>query len=310
MERLSASLKAASVRIARGYSRATHRFLWFASKATRRPKPSVARWAPRFPSQHELRHAPHVKLLAVPAGIRYGLKSRSLAKNGFSLTCRRHLLRCPPDSVKGSSALPETIGEDLTSEMNSEGTVDLHQAKEELLASLESVRTSADGGSVYVLKSVRILDKTSLKLQSLHYNLKHVFFERLSKALPQSSAAASMAADVGRLVNELSKLKQEKAALMAFRHQTPREIRKEYTQMMLIGLATGLAAAIHPVFFAGIIYGVVCMRQARLAETDRDAGTSRLEEVVRLMKQNKADLDALLDKLAVMMLIASLWVNY
>lgn len=34
-----------------------------------------------------------------------------------------------------------------------------------------------------------------------------------------------------------------------FRHQTPKEIRSEYIQMMLTGLFTGLAAAIHPIFF-------------------------------------------------------------
>ncbi|KAL8433569.1 hypothetical protein ACSSS7_003788 [Eimeria intestinalis] len=184
--------------------------------------------------------------------MRNGLWSRVLEKKtGFSSESRRR--RCPLDSISSFSGSPETRGEDVTRQMNPEEAVDLHKAKEELLASLESLRRSADGGKVYLLKL------------------------RLSKALPKSSAAASLAADVGRLVSELNALKQEKASLMAFRHQTPREIRKEYTQMMLIGLATGLAAAIHPIFFAGTIYGVIRMRRARLAESDRDALTQELE---------------------------------
>ncbi|KAL8434523.1 hypothetical protein Efla_000039 [Eimeria flavescens] len=188
----------------------------------------------------------------------------------------RHMTSCKLVSASGRSALerPTSGPPSKPERITEQSEQDLLQAEQELLASLEVLRTTADCGAVYIVKT------------------------RLSKALPHCSAAAFKAADIGRLVEDLEKLKQEKATLMAFRHQTPREIRKEYTQMMLIGLATGLAAAIHPIFFIGSVYGAICLRRARMAEADRDAGTSRLEEVSRAMRQKKADLNALINELS------------
>ncbi|CDI78672.1 hypothetical protein, conserved [Eimeria acervulina] len=83
-----------------------------------------------------------------------------------------------------------------------------------------------------------------------------------------------------------------------FRHQTPKEIRSEYAQMMLTGLFTGLAAAIHPIFFIGTIGGLVRIRRTKRAEVDRDAGTKKMDELNRAVKEKRAALKAHIDALA------------
>lgn len=149
-------------------------------------------------------------------------------------------------------------------------------AKEDLLASLDCVRKNADFSTLYLLES------------------------RLAKALPGHSDAAAKAEDISRLIKELEHLKLEKAALASFRHQTPKEIRSEYLQMMVTGLATGLAAAIHPIFFLGSIYGIIRIRRSRKAEKDRDEGTKRVEEINKEVKDKKARVNLLLDEITQM----------
>ncbi|OEH75124.1 hypothetical protein cyc_00873 [Cyclospora cayetanensis] len=114
---------------------------------------------------------------------------------------------------------------------------------------------------------------------------------RLSRVLPEHPDAAT----IRELIRKMEQLKQEKARLAMFRHQTPKEIRSEYLQMMLTGLFTGLAAAIHPIFFIGSVCGLVRMRRSRVAEVDRDSGTKKVEEINREIKEIRADLNSLLD---------------
>lgn len=199
---------------------------------------------------------------------------QAIAGAGSSFTFhRRHAPNSAREAASGSPATLQANSDALELQQSSDEALDQLKAKEDLLASVDSVRRRADRGTLYLLES------------------------RIAKVLPQYADAASMVEDVGRLIGELELLKQEKAALAAFRHQTPKEVRREYSQMMLTGLATGLAAAIHPVFFIGSIYGLIRMRNAGKAEKDRDAGTNRMEEITRVMKQKKADLNGLLDEL-------------
>ncbi|CDJ52371.1 hypothetical protein, conserved [Eimeria brunetti] len=122
--------------------------------------------------------------------------------------------------------------------------------------------------------------------------------KRLAEALPDHAEAKAKVAAIRELVTDLEKLKQEKAKLAMFRHQTPKEIRSEYAQMMLTGLFTGLAAAIHPILFIGTIVGLIRMRSTKRAEVDRDAGTKKMEEVNRTVKEKRAELKAHIDALA------------
>ncbi|CDJ30591.1 uncharacterized protein EMH_0006890 [Eimeria mitis] len=134
-------------------------------------------------------------------------------------------------------------------------------AKDSLLAALEAVKRSADSGSVYLLES------------------------SVQEALPEHAEAKAKVAAIRELVRDLEQLKQERARLAMFRHQTPKEIRSEYAQMMLTGLFTGLAAAIHPIFF------VVCFLSVH-------AGTVKMDEVNRTVKEKRAALNAHIDALA------------
>ncbi|XP_026189628.1 uncharacterized protein LOC34617971 [Cyclospora cayetanensis] len=155
------------------------------------------------------------------------------------------------------------LGPKHASEHEHEGSLD----NEELLEAVDAVRRSADSGSLYLLES------------------------RLSRVLPEHPDAAT----IRELIRKMEQLKQEKARLAMFRHQTPKEIRSEYLQMMLTGLFTGLAAAIHPIFFIGSVCGLVRMRRSRVAEVDRDSGTKKVEEINREIKEIRADLNSLLD---------------
>ncbi|CDJ57532.1 hypothetical protein, conserved [Eimeria maxima] len=117
------------------------------------------------------------------------------------------------------------------------------------------------------------------------------------QAFPEHAEANAKVAAIRDLAQHIEQLRQEKARLAMFRHQTPKEIRSEYIQMMLTGLFTGLAAAIHPIFFVGTIGGLIRMRRTKRAEVDRDEGTKKMEELNRTVKERRAVLKEHVDAL-------------
>ncbi|CDJ41097.1 hypothetical protein, conserved [Eimeria tenella] len=179
-----------------------------------------------------------------------------------------------PVSVSGN---PVSASDNPTTANESQSPQALPQrltAREEFMEALEIFKEKADSGSIYLLES------------------------RLEMAFAGHADATAKLSIIRQLTRDLELLNREKTSLSMFRHQTPKEIRSEYTQMMLTGLFTGLAAAIHPVFFIGSIYGLVRMRRTKRAEVDRDAGTKKMDEINQIVKEKRALLNVQIEALS------------